>query len=190
MKKHTPTTLDFQGHPIRVVDHLVPVNDIADTLGRDRKSVRDLVDRDPVLSEMASRVVMALEIGPRVSTCLPYEGVISLLTKLNANRSKTPQARAFLIDFQKWAAQTLKAVLMGEPTPAPTFDRRPRLSGALLGKMKDHLGHTGTTEAMIRIWPEWFADLPGERPKGPQQVVTPTLGLTEPLRLELRQVEV
>ena len=132
---------------------------------------------------------MATPGGTQEILCLPYEGVISLLTKLNANRSKTPEARAFLIEFQKWAANTLKAVLTGEPVASPVADHRPRLSGALLGRMKDHLGHQGTTEAMIRIWPEWFADLPGERPRGPQQVVQPTLGLTEPLRLELRQVE-
>lgn len=116
MSKHTPTTLDFQGHPIRIVDHLVPVNDIADTLGRDRQAMTRLIDRDPVLAGMKGGVVMATPGGDQVSLCLPYEGV-------------------------------------------------------------------------IRIWPEWFANLPGERPKGPQEVVTPTLELTQPMRLELRQVE-
>lgn len=189
MAKDTSITLDFQGHPIRVVNRLVPVNDISDTLGRDRQAVTRLIDRDAVLSSMRGVVVMATPGGNQGVTCLPYEGTLLLLAKLNASRSKTPAAQAFLVSFQIWAANTLKAVLLGEPIPAPSIEHRPRLSGALLGRMKDHLGHQGTTEAMIRIWPEWFANLPGERPRGPQQVVQPTLGLTEPLRLELRQVE-
>lgn len=189
MKNHTPTTLDFKGHAVRALGGFTPVNDIADTLGRDRKSVRNLIDRDPVLVGMKGEVVMTSPGGNQVVVCLPYDGILLLLAKLNAARSRSEEARTFLIDFQKWAAQTLKAVLMGEPVASPIFDRRPRLSGALLGKMKDHLGHTGTTEAMIRIWPEWFANLPGERPQGPQQVVTPSLGLVQPVQFELRQVE-
>jgi hypothetical protein len=163
---------------------MVPVNDIADTLGRKRDPMQRLISRDAVLSGMSvTTVTVATDGKSYETTCLPYEGVLLLLAKLNASRSRTAEARDFLIEFQKWAAQTLRSAIMGEPITRPTIDRRPKLSGAWIQRTREQVGFTNTTEAMIRIWPEWFANLPGPLPNPPQQVVQPTLGLTEPIRL-------
>jgi hypothetical protein len=191
-----PTTLDFQGHPVRVIEEapkrgrFVPVNDLADATGRDRKSVRNLVDRDPVLAEMGSRVVTTLEVGTRETLCLPYNGALLLLAKMNASRSATTEAREILMAFQRWAASVLESAMLGEPSPTlPVPALRPRLSGAFIARTREQVGHTGTTAVLERIWPEWFANLPGVKPCYPPQVITPTLGLEETtFRLKLEKI--
>ena len=109
---------------------------------------------------------------------------------MNTSRSATKEAREILIAFQRWAASVLEAAMLGEAVPAVSIPAiRPKLSGAFIARTREQVGHTGTTAVLERIWPEWFANLPGVKPSEPPQVVTPTLGLEETtFRLKLEKI--
>lgn len=142
-------TLSFESHEIRVLDQtrgrMVPVNDIADAVGRHRTSIRKLVSSDELLSEWSGSAVTASPSGNQESLCLTEPGVVRLLGMLNPERSATPESRAKVLAFGRWAATTLVKVMRGESTQVETWiglrEAARRLGttpGALKGRIVKH----------------------------------------------------
>ncbi len=102
------------------------------------------------------------------------------------SRSDKPAA----LPFQKWVAGEVLPSIRKTGAFSLAGEKKPRLSGAFIARTREQIGFEGTTTVLERIWPEWFANLPGKRPAPPQDVVTRTLNLEESVigEFELRAV--
>ncbi len=117
-------TLSFEGHGIRVLEQpqgrMVPIKDIADAVARDPESLRQLVTRDELLRDWSTTcITQAVDGRDREFRCLTEPGVVRLLGMLNPERSATPESRAKVLAFGRWAATTLVKVMRGESLAAP-----------------------------------------------------------------------
>lgn len=173
-------TFDFQGKsPVRTVtidgEAWFFATDVAKTLGyaQPEKAIR-------THCKGVSKTDTPSPGGHQTVNIIREGDVFRLVMK-----SKLPEAQA----FEAWVMdEVLPALRKNGTYTMPGIDRRPKLSGAWIQRTREQVGLTNTTEAMIRIWPEWFANLPGPFPNPPQQVVTPTLGLVELVLCELRPI--
>ena len=117
------------------------------------------------------------------------ESTLLTLTEEGLNffvcRSDKPKAQP----FQEWIAGDLLPTLRRTGSYTMPGAVRPKLSGAFIARTREQVGFEGTNAVLERIWPEWFANLPGKRPSPPPEVITPSLNLTMPARnCELREI--
>jgi len=113
------TREEFQGIPVRVVQRegigAIPLNDIADGIGLDRSGLHKLLKRNErVLAPYVSMVNMSTDAGARETICLTRDGVIGILMKTDFGKMKDPVKQANVIEFQKWAIETLSKVIRDE----------------------------------------------------------------------------
>jgi hypothetical protein len=111
----------FKNKPIRIVrrskEVMVPLNDIADAIEYDRKSLRNIIDRNnEVFKHFKGRVIMTSPGGSQETICLSRDGVLGLLMKLDYHRIKDETKKQLIIDFQVWAIETLGQVIDGNIT--------------------------------------------------------------------------
>ncbi|WP_292420913.1 hypothetical protein, partial [Methanoregula sp.] len=109
----------FHDVPVRVVkrskEAMFPVVDIAGALGYDRQSLHDILNRNSALFVVFRREGVTLTgSNPFKYTCLTRDGVIALLSKIDYLRIKDPAKRQRIIEFQRWAAETLGKVMDGD----------------------------------------------------------------------------
>jgi hypothetical protein len=114
----------FQGISVRVIQHegraMIPLNDIAKGIGYARNNLQALYDRNSdLLKEHAQDIVMITgdQVAPTPHICLNRDGVIGILMKLDFLRIKDPEKKQRVIDFQKWAIETLARIVSGETVP-------------------------------------------------------------------------
>jgi hypothetical protein len=116
----------FRNKPVRIIrrapkDAMIPVNDIADALGYDRQPIHNIVKRNSELFEPLKGIIVTMTPGgPQETLCLNRDGVIGLLMKLDYNRIKDAERRQLIIEFQRWAIETLGRILDGD-MPEPEF---------------------------------------------------------------------
>lgn len=110
----------FRDKEVRIIkqspkEAMIPLNDIADAINYDRQSLRDLLKRNNELFESykGSSIILTPG-GPQEVICLNRDGVIGLLMKLDYNRIKDELRRKTIIEFQRWAIDTLSKILNGE----------------------------------------------------------------------------
>lgn len=108
----------FHDIPVRIVKHgrdaMFPVVDIAMALDYSRQALRQIIVRNSELFAGYRRDNVTLsEEQPFNHICLSRDGVIILLTKLDYKRIKDPAKRQRIIEFQRWAAETLGKVMDG-----------------------------------------------------------------------------
>jgi len=108
----------------------VPLARLAEVLEYDLKTLRSLVQRDPVLRDF-ERVVTTLSGNlKRSQTYLLRPGVLGALVKISTRRIQDPTKRERVIQFQRWAFETLDRLLFEEPQrapePQPLFPGLPR----------------------------------------------------------------
>jgi len=97
----------------------VPLARLAEVLDYDLKTLRSLVQRDPVLRDF-ERVVTTLSGNlKRSQTYLLRPGVLGALAKISTRRIQDPAKRERVIQFQRWAFETLDRLLFEEPHRAP-----------------------------------------------------------------------
>jgi hypothetical protein len=127
----------FQGMPVRIVQHdeklMIPLLDIADGIQYDRKALRNLIDRNiDTMSEYTCEVMMTLQGQGREIRLISRDGVIALFLLLDTKRIKDDTKRNRIIEFRKWAIETLGKVMDGK-TPVPlTHVEKPYTSFAPL----------------------------------------------------------
>ena len=109
----------FDGRPVRLVnvngEVVMPLPDIAEALKYDKKTLRNIVDRNMDVFETC-RVVTTLQDKDgrgHKSTCLTRDGVVGLLMKLATSRIKDPAKKQMVVNFQRWAIRTIGEVLEG-----------------------------------------------------------------------------
>ena len=108
----------------------VPLARLAEVLDYDLRTLRSLVQRDPVLRDF-ERVVTTLSGNlKRSQTYLLRPGVLGALAKISTRRIQDPAKRERVIQFQRWAFETLDRLLFEEPQrapePQPLFPGLPR----------------------------------------------------------------
>jgi len=97
----------------------VPLARLAEVLDYDLRTLRSLVQRDPVLRDF-ERVVTTLSGNlKRSQTYLLRPGVLGALAKISTRRIQDPAKRERVIQFQRWAFETLDRLLFEEPHRAP-----------------------------------------------------------------------
>lgn len=106
----------FKDKPMRIVrrsnEFMIPLNDIADAIEYDRKSLRNIIDRNnEVFKHFKGRVIMTSPGGSQETICLSRDGVLGLLMKLDYHRIKDETKKQLIIDFQVWAIETLGQVI-------------------------------------------------------------------------------
>lgn len=115
----------FHDIPVRIArngqrEAMVPIRDIAKALNYDRQSLHDLINRNSELfNEYRRDSVTLSHDDPFRHTCLTRDGVIALIVKLDYLRIKNPAKKQRIIEFQRWAAETLGKVMDGIPPVQP-----------------------------------------------------------------------
>ncbi|MCL6531547.1 MAG: hypothetical protein K6T70_15750 [Meiothermus ruber] len=108
----------------------VPLARLAEVLDYDLKALRSLVQRDPVLRDFERVVTTFSGNLKRSQTYLLRPGVLGALAKISTNRIQDPTKRERVIQFQRWAFETLDRLLFEEPhrapEPQPLFPGLPR----------------------------------------------------------------
>jgi|GEM_PF-1845350 len=111
----------FKEKPVRFIrsepkELWIPVNDVADAIGYDRDTLRQLINRNSDLfANMCSRSVILLEgVGSREVLCVNRDGLVAVLVKISAGRIKDINRRKAVIEFQRWAVETISKILAGE----------------------------------------------------------------------------
>jgi hypothetical protein len=114
----------FKEKPVRFIRNApqelwVPVNDVADAIGYDRDTLRQLINRNSDLfANMCSKSVILLEgVGSREVLCVNRDGLVAVLVKISAGRIKDEYRRKTIIEFQRWAITTISRILAGEYQP-------------------------------------------------------------------------
>lgn len=168
--KDVRTLIDEKGEP-----HWV-AKDVAEALGY--RWQKNLVAHVP--SEWRGVNPINTPGGDQAMVTLSEPGLFFFL-----NRSDKPAA----LPMQKWVAgEVLPSIRKTGAYSIPKkrgANIKISLTAALTRDLIRLLGVEGARGYLERKDPD-FCDLPGTRPKDPQQVVAPTLGLTEPIQLELR----
>lgn len=118
----------FHGKDIRIIhkpdkNAMIPVNDIADALGYDRQPIHSIIKRYTELFEPLQGIIVTMTPGgPQNTLCLKRDGVVGLLMRLDYNRIKDPARRSLIIEFQKWAIDTLGRIMGGDiKLPLPEY---------------------------------------------------------------------
>lgn len=144
----------FHDVPVRIVkqgkDAMFPIADIAGALKYDRQSLHGILERNSELFDGYRRVSVTLTgSDPTKHTCLTRDGVIALLVKIDYQRIKDPTKRQRIIEFQRWAAETLGKVMdgtIGDPKTSPWM---PALKDHLsLSKALIDVGHVDPQSAL------------------------------------------
>ncbi|GIW30209.1 MAG: hypothetical protein KatS3mg071_0383 [Meiothermus sp.] len=109
----------------------VPLARLAEVLDYDLKALRSLVQRDPVLRDFERVVTTFSGNLKRSQTYLLRPGVLGRVgLKSPPTASKTPPSAERVIQFQRWAFETLDRLLFEEPhrapEPQPLFPGLPR----------------------------------------------------------------
>lgn len=119
----------FEGTPIRVAETSeglpgVVMVDVADAIGHSRQGLRQMIQRnEDAWKGFMDNVTLSIGIrgkGNPNAIVLTKEGLIAVLVKITPSRIKNPEKRAKIIRFQRWAIETLTAVLDGRLTLVPT----------------------------------------------------------------------
>lgn len=102
----------FRDIPVRCVTiggkHMIPVVDIANAISMDRSNMSKLLKRNEQFFEDYKGVVNTTTPGGvQQLVCLTRDGVMGLLFKVDAVRSKDPDKRERIIEFQRWATGVL-----------------------------------------------------------------------------------
>lgn len=97
----------------------VPLARLAEVLDYDLKALRSLVQRDPVLRDFERVVTTFSGNLKRSQTYLLRPGVLGALAKISTRRIQDPAKRERVIQFQRWAFETLDRLLFEEPHRAP-----------------------------------------------------------------------
>jgi len=97
----------------------VPLARLAEVLDYDLKALRNLVQRDPVLRDFERVVTTFSGNLKRSQTYLLRPGVLGALAKISTRRIQDPTKRERVIQFQRWAFETLDRLLFEEPHRAP-----------------------------------------------------------------------
>ena len=180
--QHQLNTFRFGSNPIRVVpgpdgEPRWVAKDVAEALGYSKASnPARLFTHIPEEWKGVNRIHTPS--GDQEMVTLSEPGLFFFL-----NRSDKSAA----LPFQKWVAgEVLPSIRKtGSYTARPRHKARPRLTNPLIKTVRDQVGHANTTAWMIETFPEQFGNLPYPIPPAPQfqQVVTPTLGLIETIKL-------
>lgn len=116
----------FHDIPVRIFkrgqDTLIPLVDIAAGLSYDAQGLKRIYDANSEMLGNLSQVVVTTtgnQVAPRDHVCMTRDGVIGIIVKLDYNRIKDPTKRQRIIEFQRWAAETLGKVMDGTQTAAP-----------------------------------------------------------------------
>jgi hypothetical protein len=100
----------------------VPIRPICDNLGVTLAGQRERINRDPVLSEVATSVSVTLTQQARDMICLPLKFIPGWLFGINAERVK-PELRSAIIRYQKECFDVLaEAFVEGRLTAEPAFE--------------------------------------------------------------------
>lgn len=113
----------FHETPVRIAkdgrEGMFPIRDIATALKYDRQALHQIIERNSEIFAEYRRVNVVFCDDPFKHTCLTRDGVIALISKLDYLRIKDPTKRQRIIEFQRWAAETLGKVMDGTQTAAP-----------------------------------------------------------------------
>lgn len=119
-------TEQFHEIPVRIVrrgrETLIPITDIADGIGYDRSTLGQLLKRnDELFLEYQGVVITTTPCGPdgrgggpQETVCLNRDGIIALMMILNLSRIKDSEKRAKILQFRKWAIETLGKIIDGD----------------------------------------------------------------------------
>ncbi len=100
----------------------VPIRPICDNLGLALAGQRERINRDPVLTEVATSVSVTLTQQAREMICLPLKFIPGWLFGISANRVK-PELRERIIRYQRECYDVLaEAFVEGRLTADPAFD--------------------------------------------------------------------
>jgi len=98
--------------------------DVADAIGHSRQGLRQMIRRnEDVLKGYVDNVTLSTGIRKTANPkaiILTKEGLMAVLIKITPSRIKNPEKRENIIKFQRWAIETLTAVLDGRLTLVPT----------------------------------------------------------------------
>lgn len=108
----------FEGRPVRLVTRdeevLVPLPDIARALDYNKEALWRVIERSADVFEQGIVVTtIPSEGGPQETTCLTRDGVVGLLMKLSTGRIRDAAKRRLVVNFQRWAIQTIREVAEG-----------------------------------------------------------------------------
>jgi len=123
------TLEQFRDIPIRCViadgKPMIPVVDIANAVQMDRGNMSKLLKRNERLFDEYKGVVdITTPGGVQSLVCLTRDGVMGLLFKVDAIRSKDPEIQERIVEFQRWATQ----VLARESVPVDVMHEMTRLA--------------------------------------------------------------
>jgi hypothetical protein len=108
----------------------VPLIRLAEAVGLQPNPFRSLVQRDLVLQEFQTTITVVSGGLKRTQTFLLRPGVLGALVKISTRRIQDPAKRERVIQFQRWAFETLDRLLFEEPhrapEPQPLFPGLPR----------------------------------------------------------------
>jgi transposase len=104
---------------------VIPIVDIADAIEYSRQGLHQIVRRNEDVFQGWLVNVTLTSSGPKNwkrtdATALTKEAIIAVLIKAVPSRVKNPEKREKIIKFQRWAIETLTAVLDGRLTLVPT----------------------------------------------------------------------
>lgn len=103
----------------------VPLIRLAEAAGLHPNPFRSLVQRDPVLQEFQTTITLVSGGLKRTQTFLLRPGVLGALVKISTRRIQDPAKRERIVQFQRWAFETLDQLLFEEPRQAPTPEPQP-----------------------------------------------------------------
>jgi predicted transcriptional regulator len=128
MKESNILPAQFAGMRVRIIKQegdenlWIPTIDIKDALGIERTSINKIIKRNQEIFEETSADIMSAEviaqkgkfhIQKRKLICVNYTGLVALLLKIAPSRVKNPDAYKKIVEFQKWAIQTIAEILHG-----------------------------------------------------------------------------
>lgn len=101
---------------------LIPLVDVAEAIGYNPRWLRDIITRNPKLFEgYLGRVTRPKSTGGRPAIQgFTKEGIIAILLKVAPSRVKDSQKCDLILKFQRWAIETLTAVIDGRLVLSPS----------------------------------------------------------------------
>ena len=118
------STETFHDIPVRIVRHskgaMFPVADIAAGLGFERFVLTNMMSRNQEAFEDYKGVFrMKTPGGVQEMVGLTRDGVIGLLLMIKLNHIKDPAKKSRILEFRKWAIETIGKVMDGIPVQQP-----------------------------------------------------------------------
>jgi len=154
----------FEGHEIRVLEHETdlwfPLLDIAKAWGIDRKTPKNLIDRNKELFE--GMYHSAGDVTYHDEDIVNERGLYLLMGKISADRLKNPEAKTAMIRFQRWVPELIQKYRKGEIYQSKEIEAMVRSHLNIADAMVE-FAHVDrgimTTVALARVESETGADL-------------------------------